>query len=137
MFGVDSPAQRYLLSGWATSPGLGTKSFWSGAELDFAVDPAIGSRRQLSVVLKGLAPGADNTQNIDLSVNGHAAGSAKLGGPGPTNVDIALPDDLTDGNVIVSFTAPNIAAADPGSPTHLVAIGIVSMTLVTPPATQP
>ena len=88
-------------------------------------------------MLKGLALGADNTQNIDLSVNGRAAGSATLTGPGPTNIDVPLPDDLTDGNVIVSFTAPNIAAADPGSPTHLVAIGIVSMTLVAPPATLP
>ena len=105
--------------------------------LDFAVDPGIGNHRLLRVALKGLALGDDNTQKIDLSVNGRAAGTATLTGAGPTSIDIPLPDDLTDGNVVISFTAPNIAAADPGSPTHLVAIGIVSMTLATPPATQP
>lgn len=137
VFGLDSPAQQYLLNGWATSAGIGTRSFWSGAELDFAVDPAIGNHRLLRVALRGLAPNADNTQKIDLSVNGRTAGSATLTGAGATNIDIPLPDDLTDGNVIVSFTAPDFAPTDPGSPTHLVAIGIVSMTLITPSATQP
>jgi hypothetical protein len=137
VFGPDSPAQDYLLNGWATSPGLGARSFWSGAELDFAADPAIGGHRLLRVALRGLALGADNTQKIDLSVNGRAAGTATLTGSGPMNVDIPLPDDLADGNVIVGFTAPNIAAAAQGSSTHLVGIGIVSMTLITPPAPLP
>jgi len=101
-----------LLSGWQTSPFGSAPASGPVPELAFAV-----IRPRPAGVLQvrySVCPGP-TTPKKSLLVNGRRAGEATLSGPGQS-LDIPLPTSWSTANVIVSFTAPGVAAADPGSP---------------------